>query len=146
MESAVQAMKNGAYDYIAKPFQLVEISLLVRQALERRRLREENVYLRTQLKDKYRFESVIGTSKPMQETFQLVETIAGTNSTILITGETGTGKELIAKAIHFNSHRKDQKIVSINCGAIPESLLESELFGHVKGVFYRSPPNTHRKV
>jgi two-component system, NtrC family, response regulator AtoC len=135
VESAVQAMKSGAYDYIAKPFQLVEISLLVRQALERRRLKEENVYLKTQLKEKYGFESVIGTSKPMQETFQMVETIAGTNSTVLITGETGTGKELIAKAIHFNSHRKDQKIVSINCGAIPESLLESELFGHVKGAF-----------
>jgi two-component system, NtrC family, response regulator AtoC len=135
VESAVKAMKNGAYDYIAKPFQLVEISLLVRQALERRLLKEENAYLKTQLKDKYRFESIIGNSKPIQEIFQLVETIAGTNSTVLITGETGTGKELIAKAIHFDSHRKDQRIVSINCGAIPESLLESELFGHVKGAF-----------
>jgi two-component system, NtrC family, response regulator AtoC len=135
VESAVRAMKNGAYDYIAKPFQLVEISLLVRQALERRLLKEENAYLKTQLKDKYRFESIIGNSKPIQEIFQLVETIAGTNSTVLITGETGTGKELIAKAIHFDSHRKDQRIVSINCGAIPESLLESELFGHVKGAF-----------
>ncbi len=135
VESAVQAMKKGAYDYISKPFQLVEISLVVRQALERRRLKEENAYLKTQLKDKYRFESIIGNSKPMQEVFQLVETISGTNSTVLITGETGTGKELIAKAIHFNSQRRDQKIVSINCGAIPETLLESELFGHVKGAF-----------
>ncbi len=135
VESAVKAMKNGAYDYIAKPFQLVEISLLVRQALERRRLKEENAYLKTQLKDKYRCESIVGNSKPIQQIFQLVETIAGTNSTVLITGETGTGKELIAKAIHFDSHRRDQKIVSINCGAIPESLLESELFGHVKGAF-----------
>ena len=135
VESAVQAMKNGAYDYIAKPFQLMEVSLLVRQALERRRLRQENAYLKTQLKEKYRFENIIGNSKPMQEIFQLVETIATTNSTVLITGETGTGKELIARAIHFNSLRKDQKIVSINCGAIPETLLESELFGHVKGAF-----------
>ncbi|PYV45910.1 MAG: DNA-binding response regulator [Acidobacteria bacterium] len=135
IESAVQAMKSGAYDYIAKPFQLVEMSLLIKQALERRRLKEENAYLKTQLKEKYRFESIIGNSKPMQEIFQLVDTIAATNSTILITGETGTGKELIAKAIHFNSQRKDQKIVSINCGAIPETLLESELFGHVKGAF-----------
>ena len=135
VESAVQAMKSGAYDYIAKPFQLVEISVLIKQALERRRLKEENAYLKTQLKEKYRFESIIGNSKPMQEIFQLVETIAVTNSTVLITGETGTGKELIAKAIHFNSQRKDQKIVSINCGAIPETLLESELFGHVKGAF-----------
>jgi DNA-binding NtrC family response regulator len=135
VESAVQAMKNGAYDYIAKPFQLVEISLLVKQALERRRLKEENAYLRTQLKEKYRFENIIGNSKVMQEIFQLVETISSTNSTVLITGETGTGKELVAKAIHFNSQRRDQKIVSINCGAIPETLLESELFGHVKGAF-----------
>jgi DNA-binding NtrC family response regulator len=135
VESAVQAMKNGAYDYIAKPFQLMEVSLLVRQALERRRLKLENAYLKTQLKEKYRFENIIGNSKPMQEIFQLVETIAATNSTVLITGETGTGKELIARAIHFNSLRKDQKIVSINCGAIPETLLESELFGHVKGAF-----------
>jgi DNA-binding NtrC family response regulator len=135
VESAVQAMKSGAYDYIAKPFQLVEISLLIKQALERRRLKEENAYLKTQLKEKYRFESIIGNSQPMQEIFQLVETIAVTNSTVLVTGETGTGKELIAKAIHFNSQRKDQKIVSINCGAIPETLLESELFGHVKGAF-----------
>ena len=135
VENAVQAMKKGAYDYLAKPFQLVEISLVVKQALERRRLREENAYLKIQLKEKYRFENIVGNSKPMQEVFQLVETISGTNSTVLITGETGSGKELVAKAIHFNSQRRDQKIVSINCGAIPETLLESELFGHVKGAF-----------
>ena len=135
VESAVQAMKKGAYDYIAKPFQLVEISLVIKQALERRRLKEENAYLKTQLKEKYRFESIVGNSKPMHEVFHMVETISGTNSTVLITGETGTGKELIAKAIHFNSQRREQKIVSINCGAIPETLLESELFGHVKGAF-----------
>jgi DNA-binding NtrC family response regulator len=135
VESAVQAMKRGAYDYIAKPFQMVEISLVVKQALERRRLKEENAYLKTQLKEKYRFESIVGNSKPMQEVFRLVETISATNSTALITGETGTGKELIAKAIHFNSQRREQRIVSINCGAIPETLLESELFGHVRGAF-----------
>ncbi len=135
VESAVQAMKNGAYDYISKPFQLMEISLLLKQALEKRRLKEENAYLKNQLKEKYRFENIIGNSKPMQEIYTLVETIAPTNSTVLITGETGTGKELIAKAIHYNSPRRDQKIVSINCGAIPENLLESELFGHVKGAF-----------
>ena len=135
VESAVQVMKKGAYDYIAKPFQLLEISHVFRQALEKRRLREENAYLKTQLKEKYKIESIVGNSKGMQEIFQLVETISATSSTVLITGETGTGKELIAKAIHFNSPRKDQKIVSINCGAIPETLLESELFGHVKGAF-----------
>ncbi|MFN8005719.1 MAG: sigma-54 dependent transcriptional regulator [Terriglobia bacterium] len=135
VESAVQAMKEGAYEYIAKPFQLLEISHVLRQALEKRRLREENAYLKTQLKEKYRIESIIGNSKCMQEIFQLVETISATTSTVLITGETGTGKELIAKAIHFNSQRREQKIVCINCGAIPEALLESELFGHVKGAF-----------
>jgi DNA-binding NtrC family response regulator len=135
IESAVQAMKNGAYDYISKPFQLMELSLILRQALEKRRLREENAYLKTQLKEKYRFENIIGNSKAMEEIYSLVETIAPTSSTVMITGETGTGKELIAKAIHYNSPRRDQKIVSINCGAIPENLLESELFGHVKGAF-----------
>jgi DNA-binding NtrC family response regulator len=135
VESAVQAMKNGAYDYISKPFQLMEISLILKQALEKRRLKEENAYLKNQLKEKYRFENIIGNSQPMQEIYLLVETIAPTSSTVLITGETGTGKELIAKAIHYNSPRRDQKIVSINCGAIPETLLESELFGHVKGAF-----------
>jgi|WetSurMetagenome_2_1015567.scaffolds.fasta_scaffold57321_2 DNA-binding NtrC family response regulator len=135
IESAVQAMKNGAYDYISKPFQLMELSLILRQALEKRRLKEENAYLKTQLKEKYRFENIIGNSKAMEEIYSLVETIAPTSSTVMITGETGTGKELIAKAIHYNSPRRDQKIVSINCGAIPENLLESELFGHVKGAF-----------
>jgi DNA-binding NtrC family response regulator len=135
IESAVEAMKKGAYDYLSKPFQIVEISLVVKQALERRCLREENAYLKTQLKEKYGFENIIGESRAMREAFQLVETIAKTNSTVLITGETGTGKELIAKAVHYNSLRRDQKIVSINCGAIPETLLESELFGHVRGAF-----------
>lgn len=135
IENAVQAMKNGAYDYISKPFQLVEISLVVKQALERRRLREENSYLKSQLQEKYKFENIVGSSKAMQDVFRLVHTVAETNSTVLITGETGTGKEIIAKAIHYKSLRKDQKIICINCGAIPESLLESELFGHVKGAF-----------
>jgi len=135
IETAVQAIKKGAYDYLLKPFKLVELPIMVRKGLKERRLRFENQYLRSQLKEKYAFDNIIGTGRSMHRIFELVDTVAGLNSTILIQGETGTGKELIAKAIHFNSPRKDQKMVSINCGAIPENLLESELFGHVKGAF-----------
>ena len=135
IENAVQAIKKGAYDYLTKPFKLVELSIMVRKGLEERTLRFENQYLRNQLKSRYAFGNIIGTGRSMARIFELIDSVAGLNSTVLIQGETGTGKELIAKAIHFNSPRKDQKMVSINCGAIPESLLESELFGHVKGAF-----------
>jgi transcriptional regulator with PAS, ATPase and Fis domain len=108
---------------------------MVRKGLKERTLRFENQYLRTQLKNKYAFDNIIGTGRSMARIFELIDSVAGLNSTVLIQGETGTGKELIAKAIHFNSPRKDQKMVSINCGAIPENLLESELFGHVRGAF-----------
>jgi DNA-binding NtrC family response regulator len=135
IETAVQAIKRGAYDYLAKPFKLVELPLMVRKGLKERRLRFENQYLRSQLRDKYSFGNIVGSSRSMHRIFQLIETVASLTSTILIQGETGTGKELIAKAIHFNSPRKEQRMVSINCGAIPENLLESELFGHVKGAF-----------
>ena len=135
IETAVNAMKKGAYNYLAKPFKLVELPVMVRKGLKERHLRFENQYLRKQLDERYGFDNIIGTGRGMKRIFELVETIAGLTSTVLIQGETGTGKELIAKAIHFNSQRKDQKMVSINCGAIPENLLESELFGHVKGAF-----------
>src|SRR5262245_14599631 len=135
IETAVQAIKKGAYDYLSKPFKLVELSLMVRKGLKERTLRFENQYLRSQLNNKYAFDNIIGTGRSMARIFELIDAVAGLNSTVLIQGETGTGKELIAKAIHFNSPRKDQKLVSINCGAIPENLLESELFGHVKGAF-----------
>lgn len=135
IETAVQAIKKGAYDYLSKPFKLVELSIMVRKGLKERTLRFENQYLRNQLKNKYAFGNIIGTGRGMARIFELIDSVAGLNSTILIQGETGTGKELIAKAIHFNSPRRDQKMVSINCGAIPENLLESELFGHVKGAF-----------
>jgi DNA-binding NtrC family response regulator len=135
IETAVTAMKKGAYNYLAKPFKLVELPIMVRKGLKERHLRFENQYLRKQLDEKYGFQNIIGTGRAMKRIFELVDTIAGLSSTVLIQGETGTGKELIAKAIHFNSPRKDQKLVSINCGAIPENLLESELFGHVKGAF-----------
>ena len=135
IETAVNAIKKGAYNYLTKPFKLVELPIMVRKGLKERHLRFENQYLRKQLDEKYGFSNIIGTGRSMKRIFELVDTIAGLNSTVLIQGETGTGKELIAKAIHFNSPRKDQKLVSINCGAIPENLLESELFGHVKGAF-----------
>lgn len=135
IETAVDAMKKGAYDYLSKPFKLIELPVMIRKGLTESRLRFENQYLRNQLRDKYSFNNIIGTGPAMHRIFELVETIAGLTSTVLIQGETGTGKELIAKAIHFNSPRRDQKLVSINCGAIPENLLESELFGHTKGAF-----------
>jgi len=135
IETAVSAIKKGAYNYLTKPFKLVELPIMVRKGLKERQLRFENQYLRKQLDEKYGFSNIIGTGRAMKRIFELVDTVAGLNSTVLIQGETGTGKELIAKAIHFNSPRKDQKLVSINCGAIPENLLESELFGHVKGAF-----------
>ena len=135
IETAVQAIKTGAYNYLSKPFKLIELSIMVRKGLRERTLRFENQYLRNQLKNKYAFDNIIGTGRSMGRIFELIDSVAGLNSTVLIQGETGTGKELIAKAIHFNSPRKDQKMVSINCGAIPENLLESELFGHVKGAF-----------
>jgi DNA-binding NtrC family response regulator len=135
IETAVQAIKKGAYDYLSKPFKLVELSIMVRKGLKERTLRFENQYLRSQLTTRYAFNNIIGTGRSMARIFELIDAVAGLNSTVLIQGETGTGKELIAKAIHFNSPRKDNKLVSINCGAIPENLLESELFGHVKGAF-----------
>jgi two-component system, NtrC family, response regulator AtoC len=135
IETAVNAMKKGAYNYLAKPFKVVELPIMVRKGLRERSLRFENQYLRKQLDEKYGFHNIIGTGRAMKRIFELVDTISALSSTVLIQGETGTGKELIAKAIHFNSPRKDQKLVSINCGAIPENLLESELFGHVKGAF-----------
>ena len=135
IETAVSAIKKGAYNYLTKPFKLVELPIMVRKGVKERHLRFENQYLRKQLDEKYGFNNIIGTGRSMKRIFELVDTIAGLTSTVLIQGETGTGKELIAKAIHFNSPRKDQKMVSINCGAIPENLLESELFGHVKGAF-----------
>jgi DNA-binding NtrC family response regulator len=135
VETAVDAMKRGACDYLIKPFNIVQLGMMIQKGLEQRRLRVENQYLRRQLNEKYSFHNIVGGSSAMKRVFERVEAIAGLSSTVLIQGETGTGKELIAKAIHFNSPRRDQKLVSINCAAIPENLLESELFGHMKGAF-----------
>ena len=134
-ETAVEAMKLGAYDYITKPFKLDEVNLIVRNALERKRLRDENLYLRRQLETQHRFENIIGKSGRIAEVFDTIRKISDSPSTAMITGESGTGKELVARAIHFNSYRRDKPFMSVNCGAIPEGLMESELFGHVRGAF-----------
>ncbi len=135
IQGAVEAIKAGAFHYITKPVKAAEILAVVEKALKYRHLERENILLRQQLKKKYRFENFIGDSKEIQDVFELIEKVANTDSTVLITGESGTGKELIAKAIHYNSYRRDKPMVVINCGAIPEELLESELFGHEKGAF-----------
>src|SRR5687768_5730356 len=135
VKDAVDAIKQGASDFVAKPFQFDELLRAMRNALEQRHLRSENAYLRSQLEERYRFGGVRGRSQPMQKLFQLLQTVARSNSTILITGETGTGKEVVARAIHQNSARRAQRFVALNCCAIPETLLEAELFGHVRGAF-----------
>ncbi|MEW5984231.1 MAG: sigma-54 dependent transcriptional regulator [Acidobacteriota bacterium] len=135
VKDAVEAIKRGATDFIQKPFQFEELAHVIDTGLEQRRLRAENLYLRRQLEERYRFEGIIGKSRVMRSLFELLETVAATASTILVTGETGTGKELVARAIHHNSPRRAHHFVAINCGAIPETLLEAELFGHVRGAF-----------
>jgi len=135
VRDAVEAMKRGASDYVTKPFQFDELLHVLDKALEQRRLASENAYLRSQLEQRYQFGGILGRSRPMQELFHLLETVASANSTILITGETGTGKEVVARAIHHNSPRKAHRFVALNCSAIPETLLEAELFGHVRGAF-----------
>lgn len=135
IDTAVKAVKLGAYDYITKPLKIEEIMLVIQRALEHRKLSLENEMLRRQLKRKYKFDNIIGDSESMEEVFRLVEKIANTDSTVLIYGESGTGKELIARAIHFNSDRRERPLIPVNCGAIPEELLESELFGHEQGAF-----------
>ena len=135
IDTAVKAVKLGAYDYITKPLKIEEIAIVIERALEHRKLSLENEMLRRQLKRKYRFDNIIGDNEGMQGVFRLVEKIANTDSTVLIYGESGTGKELIARAIHFNSDRRERPLIPVNCGAIPEELLESELFGHEQGAF-----------
>jgi DNA-binding NtrC family response regulator len=135
IETAVEAMKQGAYDYLEKPFKLDELRLCIQRALSYNEAVLENIYLRKQLKKKYHFDQIIGTSPGMQQVLKMIERVADTDSTILIRGENGTGKELVARALHFNSQRQHAPFIPINCSALPENLLESELFGHRKGAF-----------
>src|ERR1700726_3790474 len=135
VETAVEAMKMGAYDYVPKPFKIEELQMTVQRALDYQAALRENVYLRKELKNRYRFENIIGTSRRMQQVYNLINKVADTDSTVLIQGESGTGKELVARGLHFNSNRQHHPFVAINCSALPENLLESELFGHKKGAF-----------
>lgn len=135
VEKAVEAMKKGALDYITKPFQNEELKLTVRKAIDLYHLKRENVTLRQEVRRKYQFGNIIGNSPVMTKVYEMIEKVAATKATVLITGETGTGKELVAKAIHYNSPRRNKAFISVNCAAIPENLLESELFGHEKGSF-----------
>ena len=133
VKGAVEAIKIGAADYIQKPIHFDGLLFRLKAALEQQRLKSENVYLRSQLEERYRFEGLVGHSQVMRELFQLLEIVSPTNSTVLITGETGTGKELVARAIHHNSPRRTHRFAALNCSAIPETMLEAELFGHVRG-------------
>jgi two-component system response regulator PilR (NtrC family) len=135
VKQAVESLRLGAMDYIMKPFDIEELKVLAAKGLENRRLREENLFLKKTLRQETSFENMIGKSRPMTDIFALIEKVATTDSTVLINGESGTGKELAAKAIHARSRRHDRAFISINCAALPENLLESELFGHVKGSF-----------
>ncbi len=135
IESAIEAIKAGAFHYITKPFELDDVAMLVEKALKYSKLENQNAMLQRQVKMQYQFDKVIGCSEKLKEVFQVVQKVAETDSTVLIHGESGTGKELIARAIHYNSKRSNQPLVPVNCGAIPENLLETELFGYVKGAF-----------
>ncbi len=135
VKNAVNAMKMGIYDYLTKPINLDELLIIIRRALEEKRLISENLDLKSKLTRTYRFENIIGVSGKMQEVFQKIAKVAATDATVLLRGESGTGKELIARAVHFQSKRQNYAMVEINCASIPENLLESELFGHEKGAF-----------
>jgi two-component system, NtrC family, response regulator PilR len=140
-ETAVEAMRLGACDYLSKPFDIDLLKMKVREKIENRQLRQENVLLKRTLGLSHQFSNIIGRSPAMLEVFKMIETVARTNSTILLTGESGTGKGLVAQAVHFHSLRRDKPMVSLNCGALPENLLESELFGHMRGAFTGADSN-----
>jgi two-component system response regulator PilR (NtrC family) len=140
-ETAVEAMRLGACDYLSKPFDIDLLKMKVREKIENRQLRQENVLLKRTLGLSHQFSNIIGRSESMLAVFKMIETVAKTNSTILLTGESGTGKGLVAQAIHFHSLRRDKPMVSLNCGAMPETLLESELFGHMRGAFTGADSN-----
>ncbi|HLA50964.1 MAG TPA: sigma-54 dependent transcriptional regulator, partial [Thermodesulfobacteriota bacterium] len=141
VDTAIDAMKAGAYDYITKPFKIDEVKHIIRNALDKKRLETENILLKRELKTKHAFGNLIGTSPKMLEIYEIIKRVADTKTNILLTGESGTGKELVARAIHYEGVRKDKPFVPINCGAIPENLLESELFGYQKGAFTGAAAN-----
>ncbi|MGE3522875.1 MAG: sigma-54-dependent transcriptional regulator, partial [Candidatus Dadabacteria bacterium] len=134
-ETAIEAMKLGAYDYITKPFKIDEIKLVIKKALDKKKLERENTRLRKELETQYGFGNIIGRSPAIVKVFELIKRVAELNVSVLIAGESGTGKELVARAVHYSGSRHDKPFVPVNCGAIPESLMESELFGYKKGAF-----------
>jgi two-component system response regulator PilR (NtrC family) len=146
VKDAVDVIKRGAADFVAKPFQFDELLHVISSAREQQRLKDENAYLRQQLDQRFGLGAMVGKSGPMQALYQLIETVAGTNATLLISGETGTGKEMVARAVHQSSLRSQQRFVALNCGAIPESLLEAELFGHVRGAFTGAVGNRQGRI
>lgn len=146
VKDAVDIIKRGAADFVAKPFQFDELLLVINSAREQQRLKDENAYLRQQLDQRFGLGAMVGKSASMQALYQVIETVAATSATVLITGETGTGKEMVARAIHQSSLRRQEKFVAINCGAIPESLLEAELFGHVRGAFTGAVQSRHGRI
>jgi DNA-binding NtrC family response regulator len=135
VESAIEAMRLGAFDYLQKPFEIDELLVVVNRALDHQRLRTEHTYLIHERDADFNHYGMVGRSRPMQEVIKTAELVARTKSTVLISGETGTGKELVARAIHYKSAQREMPLIKVNCAAIPESLLESELFGHVRGAF-----------
>ena len=135
IENAVEAMKEGAFEYVTKPFKMEELRILVARGLEQREMLLENRTLKQEIEGRYHIENIVGSSRGMQKVFRLIEKVAPTDSTVLIYGESGTGKELVARSLHYNSHRRNHAFEPINCSALPETLLETELFGHVKGSF-----------
>ncbi len=134
-ESAIEAMKLGAYDYITKPFKIDEIKLVIKKSLDKNVLEKENTRLKKELDTKYGFENFIGSSNSIQQIFSLINRVSELNVNVLVSGESGTGKELVARAVHYSGSRKDGPFIPVNCGAIPETLIESEFFGHAKGAF-----------
>ncbi|MGE3959380.1 MAG: sigma-54-dependent transcriptional regulator [Vicinamibacterales bacterium] len=140
-ETAIEAMRLGACDYLSKPFDIDLLKMKVREKVENRQLRQENILLKRTLGVTHQFSNIIGRSESMLDVFKMIETVARTNSTILLTGESGTGKGLVAQAVHYHSLRRDKPMVSLNCGAMPETLLESELFGHMRGAFTGAEQN-----
>lgn len=143
IKSAIDAIRYGAYDYVEKPFAPEELLNVVRRSLERRNLMIENTRLKQEIKALYRIENIVGTSKAIQKVFNLIATVAPTEGTVLITGESGTGKELVARAIHYNSPRREGPFIVVDCGTIPDNLMEAELFGYIKGAF-TGATETHR--
>ncbi|MEI6168550.1 MAG: sigma-54 dependent transcriptional regulator [bacterium] len=141
VETAIEAMKLGTFDYVTKPFKMDELLITIQRALEYSRALSENIELKEELVGRYKFENIVAESAAMRNVCEMIKRVAPADTTVLITGESGTGKELVAKAIHLNSRRKDKRFVAVNCAALPEALLESEMFGHMKGAFTGASAN-----